>query len=186
MQLISIGSIWPVYPNSLAYFIYFLSCIVRIFGSQIYVFLVMTSRPYPLYVYCTIKVTSILYQKFALWTYSPFRHEMSLLYLSWNILLRVLTYVCRHCNIKYFHLNKHFFIFSFFVFSNGSLNGPASEVIRFLSFFFIVFKNCYGIRNNVLKFQVSTMKIAPVARIWSWCVIHIIMTQHFRKGDNIW
>ena len=60
------------------------------------------SRPYPLYVHRTIKVDSILYQKFALWTYSPFRHEMSLLYLSGNILLRVLPYVCRHCNIKCF------------------------------------------------------------------------------------
>ena len=62
--------------------------------------------------YRTIKVDSILYQKFALWTYSPFRHEMSLLYFSWNILLRVLTYVCRHCNIKYFILIN---IFSFFL-----------------------------------------------------------------------
>ena len=36
----------------------------------------MTSRPYPLYVQRTIKVDSILYQKFALCTYSPFRHEI--------------------------------------------------------------------------------------------------------------
>ena len=72
------------------------------FWSQIYVFVVMTSRPYPLYVHRTIKVDSILYQKFALWTYSHFRHEMSPLYLSWNILLTVLTYVCRHCNIQCF------------------------------------------------------------------------------------
>ena len=55
------------------------------------------------YIYrCTIKVDSILYQKFALWTYSPFQHEMSLLYSSWTILLRVLIYVCRHCNVKCF------------------------------------------------------------------------------------
>ena len=82
--------------------------------SQISVFFVMTSRPYPLYVHRTIKVDSILYQKFALWTYSPFRHvEMSRLYLSWNNILRALPYVCRHCNIKFFNLNKHFF-FSFF------------------------------------------------------------------------
>ena len=32
----------------------------------------------------------------------PFRHEVSLLYFSRNNLLRFLTYVCRHCNIKYF------------------------------------------------------------------------------------
>ena len=31
-----------------------------------------------------------------------FGHEVSLSYLSRNNLLRVLTYVCRHCNIKYF------------------------------------------------------------------------------------
>ena len=60
------------------------------------------------------------------------------------------------------------------------------EVIRFLSFFLIVFKNCYGIGNNVWKFQVSTMKIVPVAHIWSLCIIRIIMTQRFRRGDNIW
>ena len=47
-------------------------------------------------------------------------------------------------------------------------------------------KNCYGIVNNVWKFQVSTMKILPVARIWSSCGIRIIMTQRFHKGDNIW
>ena len=57
---------------------------------------------YPLCVHRIIKVDSILYQKFTLWTYSSFRHEVSLLYLSRNNWLRVLTYVCRHCNIKYF------------------------------------------------------------------------------------
>ena len=73
------------------------------FKSRTYTFLLAkAARKYPLYVHRTIRVDSILYQKFALWTYSPFRHEMSLLYLSWNIVLRVLTYVCRHCNIKYF------------------------------------------------------------------------------------
>ena len=57
---------------------------------------------YPLCVHRIIKVNSILYQKFALWTYSPFRHEVSLLYFNRNNLLTVLTYVCRHCNIKCF------------------------------------------------------------------------------------
>ena len=57
-------------------------------------------------------VDSILYQKFALWTYSPFRHEVSLLYFRPNNLLRVLTYVCRHCNIKCFNSNN---FFSFFI-----------------------------------------------------------------------
>ena len=67
---------------------------------------------YPLSVHCIMKVQdSILYQKFALWTYSPFWHEVSLLYYSQNNLLRVLTYVCRHCNINIFNLNKHFFFF---------------------------------------------------------------------------
>ena len=53
------------------------------------------------------------------------------------------------------------------------------EVIIFLSFFLIVFNNCYGIGNNVWKFQVSTMKIVPVACIWSLCIIRITMTQRF-------
>ena len=34
-------------------------------------------------------------------------------------------------------------------------------------FFLILIKNCYGIGNNVWKFQVSMMKIVPVSRIWS-------------------
>ena len=34
-------------------------------------------------------------------------------------------------------------------------------------FFLVVINYCYGIGNNVWKFQVSTMKILPVARIWS-------------------
>ena len=72
------------------------------FWSQIYVFFVLTSMLYPLCVHRIIKVDSILYQKFVLWTYSPFRHEVSLLYFSRNNLWRVLTYVCRHCNIKCF------------------------------------------------------------------------------------
>ena len=40
------------------------------------------------------------------------------LYLSWNILLKVLTYVCRHCNIKYFSFEQTFFIFIFFIENN--------------------------------------------------------------------
>ena len=44
-------------------------------------------------------------------------------------------------------------------------------------------KNCNGISNNVWKFQVSMMKILPMASIWSSCVI-CIMTQCFHKGDN--
>ena len=35
----------------------------------------------------------------------------------------------------------------------------------FIIFFKIMIKNCYGIGNNVGKFQVSIMKIMPVARI---------------------
>ena len=31
-----------------------------------------------------------------------------------------------------------------------------------------MFKNYYGIGNNVWKFQVSMIKIVPVARIWSF------------------
>ena len=72
------------------------------FWSQIYVFFVLKFMLYPPCVHRISKVGSILYQKFALWTYSPFRHEVSLLYFSQNNLLRVLIYVCRHCNIKCF------------------------------------------------------------------------------------
>ena len=54
---------------------------------------------------------SILYQKFALWTYSPFRHEVLLLYFIKNNLLRVLTYVCRHCNIKCFEFEYIYFFY---------------------------------------------------------------------------
>ena len=44
------------------------------------------------------------------------------------------------------------------------VKGTVPAVIRFF-FFLIMCKNCYGIGNNVLKFQVATMKIVPVARI---------------------
>ena len=72
------------------------------FLSPIHVFFFLKSMLYPLCAHRIIKVDSILYQKFALWTYSPFRQQVSLLYFSRNNLLRVLTFVCRHCNIKYF------------------------------------------------------------------------------------
>ena len=57
-----------------------------------------------------------------------------------------------------------------------SFKGTVPEVIRYI-YFLIVFKDCYGIWNNVWKFQVSMMKIVTVARIWSACVIRIIMTR---------
>ena len=64
------------------------------------------------------------------------------------------------------------------------LRGEAKFRVDFgLIYLFIKF--FYGIGNTVWKFQVSTMKIVPVARIWN-SFIHIMMTQHFRKGDNIW
>ena len=56
----------------------------------------------------------------------------------------------------------------------------------FIIFLLIAIKNCYGIGNNVWKFQVSTMKIVPVSHIWSSCFICILMTQRIRNGDNIW
>ena len=69
---------------------------------------------YPLCVHRIIKVHSILYQKFALWTFSPFRHEVSLLYFSRNILFRVLANVCIGIVISnVFNLNKYFFLFLF-------------------------------------------------------------------------
>ena len=70
------------------------------FWSQIYVLFFCLIYAFPLCAHRIIKVDSILYQKFALWTYSPVRHEVSLLHFSRNNLLRVLTYVFRHCNIK--------------------------------------------------------------------------------------
>ena len=68
---------------------------------------------YAIIAMCTpiFRVDSILYQKFALWTYSPIRHKVSPLYFSPNNLLRVLTCVCRHCNINVFNLNKHSFFY---------------------------------------------------------------------------
>ena len=54
--------------------------------------------------------------------------------------------------------------------------GNVLVVIRFLSFFLIVIKIHYDIGNNVWKFQVSTMKIVPVAAIQNSCVYRI-MTQ---------
>ena len=54
-------------------------------------------------------IDSILYQKFAFWTYSPFLHEVSLLYFSRNNLLRVLTAMYVDILISnVFNLNKHF------------------------------------------------------------------------------
>ena len=47
------------------------------------------------------------------------------------------------------------------------------------------FKNRYGIGNNVWKFQVSTMKIVPVARIWSLGVTRIITSQRHGKGKKV-
>ena len=46
-------------------------------------------------------------------------------------------------------------------------------------------KNCYGIRNNVWKFQVSMMKIVPVSCIWSSCIIRIMKTQCFKLKKGI-
>ena len=40
------------------------------------------------------------------------------------------------------------------------------------------------IGNIVWTFQVSTMNIEPVARVWGSYAISITMTQHFRKGNN--
>ena len=45
----------------------------------------------------------------------------------------------------------------------------------------MLFKNRYGIGNNVWKFQVFTMKIVPVARIWSLGITRIITSQSHGK-----
>ena len=53
------------------------------------------------------------------------------------------------------------------------------------AFLFLIFiHNHYGVGNNVWKFQVSTIKIEPVACIWSLWVISIMMTQLSRKLNN--
>ena len=76
----------------------------------------------------------------------------------------------------------------FFFRSGSPLKMTVKEGIRFEEFFLIVCKNCYGSGNNVWKFQVSMMKIVPMACIWSSFVICIMMTRSFHKGkgDNIW
>ena len=65
-----------------------------------------------------------------------------------------------------------------------TLRRAPAETDFFLRLYLNVINNCYDIGNNVWKFHVSTMKIVPVARIWSSCVIRIMMTHHFRKGAN--
>ena len=71
-------------------------------------------------------------------------------------------------------MNKQLFEFE--------LRGPYQQVIRGSSFFLMSFKNRYSIGNNDWKFQVSTMKIVPVARIWSLGVMRIITSQRHGKG----
>ena len=58
------------------------------------------------------------------------------------------------------------------------LIGTILVVIRFLSFILIVIKNCYGARNNVWKFQVSTLKIVPVVRM------HLKFFRHLHNDDS--
>ena len=80
--------------------------------------------------------------------------------------------------LRYIYVYKYFTkLFKKSIIHARLLKGTVPEVIRYLSFFLNVFKSCYGIGNNVWKFQVSMMKIVPVARIWSLWAIHIIMTR---------
>ena len=45
----------------------------------------------------------------------------------------------------------------------------------FFGIFVLIFiNNCYDIENNAWKFQVSMMKIVPVARIWNSWVVRIM------------
>ena len=82
---------------------------------------------------------------------------------------------------------KFFIIFIKRFFPSMNIKGSVRAEIRFLRFFVLItIKNYYGIWKNVWKFQVSTMKIVAVASIWISCVISIMITQCFRKGDNIW
>ena len=88
------------------------------------------------------------------------------------IALHVITL---HVIASNFHRQQTFFFFTV-------LRGLYRQVIRGSSFFLMSFKNRYGIGNNVWKFQVSTIKIVPVARIWSLGVTRIIMSQGHDKG----
>ena len=64
----------------------------------------MWHMPHYIHYMCTPYYQSRLnlVSELCLVTFSPLRHEVSLLYFSQNNLLRVITYVCRHCNIKCF------------------------------------------------------------------------------------
>ena len=67
----------------------------------------------PRCVHRTIKVDSILYQKYAFWRYSPFRHEVHCYILAgiinWEFQLKYEDIVISND----FNLNKHFFFLSF-------------------------------------------------------------------------
>ena len=56
---------------------------------------------------------------------------------------------------------------------------------NFFAFLFLyLIHNRYGVGNNVWKFQLAMTIIEPVARIWSSCIISIMMTHRFYNLNN--
>ena len=105
---------------------------------------------------------------------------------SWKLVPNFNTY--KH--LWYFHIIfcrfESIFIPSIVIMNIRVFRGERTSIEWIFGILFlIVINNCYGIGKNVWKFQVSMMKIVPVACIWSLCIIRIIMTKCFRKGDNI-
>ena len=89
----------------------------------------------------------IFYNSFSLWLTENLHKQKHYLHVF-------LYYFSVKCIIKKNYLLPH-----------GPLKGTVPVEIRFLAFFLNVIKIHYGVGNNVQKFQVSTMKIVPVAHI---------------------
>ena len=65
-----------------------------------------------------------------------------------------------------------------------NLRGYGCKIVNFWIFVLMFLHDHYGVGNNVSKFQVSTMKIELVARIWNAPVMSIMMTHRFHKQNN--
>ena len=115
--------------------------------------LIYTSSPYPLYVHRIIKVDSILYQKFAFWTYSPFRHIGCHLYILVGIinLEFQLKYVDNVIS-NLFNLNKHFSFFFFFLSSSWSHQCERWRTVR---------HRCAALARPLPEHQSTTTLVLP-------------------------
>ena len=92
----------------------------------------------------TIKKSQYLLQEKNMWMIWNHSHIFGNTFVSKNMIWKWIIWM----------IWKHFCYYC--------LRGPYLVVIRFLSFFLIVIKNCYGIGINVWKFEASTMKIVPL------------------------